>query len=77
LGLESNTWLVGLAWRDETSEFDPECILVPAADIPKVGTNVGDTIQILFNPKNSLPTRLDPYRHPLSDLATLIKDQLA
>lgn len=77
MGLAGNTWLVGLAWGDETSEFDPECILVPAADIPKVGTDVGATIQILFNPKNPLPTRLDPYRHPLSDLATIIKDQLA
>jgi hypothetical protein len=72
LGLGGNIWLVGLARRDETSEFDPRCILVPAADIPKVGTDVGGTIQILFNPKNPLPTRLDPYRRRLADLDRLI-----
>jgi hypothetical protein len=74
LGLADNTWLVGLAWRDETSEFDPECILVPAADIPKVGTNVGEIVQILFNPKNPLPSRLDPYRQRLADLDRLIHE---
>jgi len=72
LALAGNTWLVGLAWRDETSEFDPECILVPAADIPKVGTDVRGTIQILFNPKNPRPTRLDPYRRALADVDRLI-----
>jgi len=72
LGLAGNAWLVGLAWWDETSEFDPECIVVPAADIPKVGTDVGGTIQILFNPKNPLPTRLDQYRHLLADLDRMV-----
>jgi hypothetical protein len=73
----ANTWLVGLAWWHETSEFDPECLLVPAADIPKVGTDVGKVIQILFNPKNPKPTRLDPYRHRLAELDRLIVEACA
>jgi hypothetical protein len=72
----TNTWLVCLAWWHETSEFDPECLLVPASDLLRVGTNVGGAIQILFNPKNPVPSRLDPYRHPLSLLASRIKDLL-
>jgi hypothetical protein len=72
-----NTWLVGLPWWHETSEFDSECLLVPAADIPKVGTDVGGTIQILFNPKNPRQTRLDPYRRRLADLDRLIVEACA
>jgi hypothetical protein len=68
----ANTWLVGLAWWRETSQFDSECLLVPAVDTSKVGTDVGGTIQILFNPKNPKPTRLDSYRRRLAELDRLI-----
>jgi len=74
LNLDAKTWLVGLAWWQEKSEFDSQCLLVPAADIPKVGTDVGATIQILFNPKNPIPSRLDPYRRRLAELDRLVLD---
>ena len=77
LSLSSQTWLVGLAWWQETSEFDSECLLMPAADIPKVGTEVGATFQILFNPKNPKPTRLDPYRCRLADVDRRILEACA
>jgi hypothetical protein len=77
LNLVAKTWLVGLAWWQEDSEFDPQCLLVPAADIPKVGTEAGATIQILFNPKNPIPSRLDPYRRRLAELDRLILDACA
>jgi hypothetical protein len=68
----ANTWLVCLAWWEETAEFDAECLLIPAADIPQIGTDVGTSIQIRFNPKNPKPTRLDPYRRRLAELDRLI-----
>ena len=68
----ANTWLVCLAWWQETAQFDTECVLIPAADIPQVGTDVGASIQILFNPKSPKWTRLDSYRHRLAELDRLI-----
>jgi len=73
----TNTWLVGLAWWHVNREFDTECLVVPAANIASVGTVVGDTIQILFNPRNPRPTRLEPYRHRLADLDRLILESCA
>src|SRR6202521_281997 len=35
------TWVVGLAWRNEINAFDGECLLIPAADIPKVAIDNG------------------------------------
>ena len=68
----ASTWLVGLAWRRETSAFDDEFLLIPAADIPKVGTESGPSFEIVFHPKSRERTRLDPYRRRLADLDRLI-----
>lgn len=73
----SNAWLVGLAWQQQTAAFDPECLLIPAADIPKVGTDDGASIAIRFNPKNPVPTRLDSYRRRLAELDRLILEACA
>ena len=71
------TWLVGMAWREETSSFDPECLLVPAVDIPKVATEAGPKWAINFHPSSPERTVLDPYRRPLAELSQLIVDAVA
>jgi hypothetical protein len=69
-----NTWVVCLAWWQETKAFDSECLLIPATDVPQIGTDTGAGFEIFFNPKSPRRTHLDPYRHGLADLATLILD---
>jgi hypothetical protein len=66
------TWLVGLAWREEMGAFDPECLLMPAADIPKVGIDADPKWAINFHPSSPERTVLDPYRKPLAELSRLI-----
>ncbi len=73
----SNAWLVGLAWWQEKAAFDPECLLVPAADIPKIGTEAGPSLPIHFHPQSQVRTRLDPYRRRLADLDHLIVEACA
>jgi hypothetical protein len=77
LSFASNVWLVCLAWWEEAAAFDAECLLIPAAEIANVGTDVGASIQIRFNPKNPKPTRLDPYRQHLGELDQLIVEACA
>ena len=74
LSLMANTWLVCLAWRQESKSFDPECLIIPATDIPQIGTDTGPGYEIFFNPKSPKRTRLDPYRRRLAELDRLILD---
>jgi hypothetical protein len=71
------TWLVGLAWREGTGAFDRECLVIPAADIPRVATEDGATWTINFHPSSRERTVLDPYRKPLAELSRLILDAVA
>ena len=72
LSLAATTWLVGLAWREETGAFDGECLLIPAADIPKIAIDDGSAMVINFHPSSPERTLLDPYRKPLAELSRLI-----
>jgi hypothetical protein len=74
LSAASTTWLVGLAWREETVAFDGECLLIPAADIPKVAFDDGPAVVINFHPSSPERTLLDPYRKRLIDLGRLIHE---
>jgi hypothetical protein len=71
---DPNTWVVGLAWRDETNAFDGECLLIPAAEIPKVAIEDGATMMINFRPGSHRKTLIDPYRRRLADLSRLVLD---
>jgi hypothetical protein len=68
----ANTWLVCLAWWQEGKAFDPECLIIPATDIPEIGTDTGPGFEIFFNPKSPRQTRLDPYRRYLAELDHLV-----
>jgi hypothetical protein len=70
----TSAWVVCLAWWQEARAFDSECLLIPATDVPQIGTDTGSGFEIFFNPKRPKRTRLDPYRHELADLANLILD---
>jgi hypothetical protein len=74
LSRAANTGVVCLAWWQEAKAFDSECLLIPATDVPQIGTDTGPGFEIFFNPKSPRRTRLDPYRHGLADLANLILD---
>jgi hypothetical protein len=73
----ANTWLVCLAWRQEAKVFDSECLLIPATDVPEVGTDTGLGFEIFFNPHSPRRTRLDPYRYRLAELDHLILEACA
>jgi hypothetical protein len=73
----ANTWVVCLAWWQETQAFDPECLLIPATDVPQIGTDTGPGFEIFFNPKSPRRTRLDPYRRPTPQLDHLIVEACA
>jgi hypothetical protein len=73
----ANTWLVCLAWRQESTAFDSSCLLIPAFEIPKVATETGRGFEFFFNPQSPRRTRLDPYRRPLAELERLILDACA
>ena len=70
----ATTWLVGLAWLDDTDAFHDECLLVPAADIPKIAIDDGAFLRINFHPSSPERTRLDPYRFKLVELHRAILD---
>jgi hypothetical protein len=69
---DPTTWLVVLAWREETRAFDGECLLIPAADIPKVASHDGPKLVIDFDPSSPKRARIDPYRKPLGELSRLV-----
>lgn len=71
------TWLVGLAWREEMAAFDGQCLLIPAADIPKVAFEDGAAMVINFHPSSPERTVLDPYRKPLAELSRLILEAVS
>jgi hypothetical protein len=72
LTTDPTTWLVGLAWRAETGAFDPECLLLPAAEVPRVAIEDGSKWAINFHPSSPERTLLDPYRKPLAELSGLV-----
>jgi len=69
---DPTTWVVCLAWRNETNAFDGECLLIPAAAIPKVAVDDGSTMLITFHPGSNRRTLIDPYRKRLAELSRLI-----
>jgi hypothetical protein len=71
---DPTTWVVGLAWREEAGGFDKECLLIPAADVPKVAIDDGPVMVINFHPSSPERTVLDAYRKPLAELSQLILD---
>jgi hypothetical protein len=75
LSNDPTTWLVGLAWWEQKGTFDRECLLIPAADIPKVAFDDGVAMAINFHPSSPERTLLDPYRKPLADLGQLILER--
>lgn len=70
----ATTWVVALAWLAESASFHEECVLIPAADIPRVTTDQGNEWRITFRPSSPHRTVLDPYRRRLSDLDRLVLD---
>jgi len=74
---DPTTWVVVLAWRKEVNAFDGECLLIPAADIPKVAIDNGSAMTINFRPSSYRRTLIDPYRKPLAELSRLVADAVS
>jgi hypothetical protein len=74
---DPTTWLIALAWREEIGAFDRECLLIPAADLPKVASHDGPYLVIDFDPSSPKRARIDPYRKPLGELSRLILEAVA
>lgn len=63
------TRLVVLAWHRDRQAFDPECLCIPTAQVASVARVAGDHLRFDYHPRSPAPSRLDPYRRPLSALA--------
>jgi len=74
---DPTTWLIAMAWRNETGTFDPECLVIPAADIPKVAVDDGAAMTLNFHPASRERTLLDPYRKPLAELSHLVLEAVS
>ena len=72
----ANTYVIGLAWLAEQKQFADECLVVPSEDVVAVAADGGEHWVMNFRPHSKERGRLDPYRYPLSDLATLVTNRL-
>jgi hypothetical protein len=63
-----------LAWSEVAAGFEGECLLIPAADIPKIAIDDGSFLRINFHPSSPERTLLDPYRQRLGELDRLVLD---
>ncbi|HEY8863648.1 MAG TPA: hypothetical protein VIO37_05705 [Candidatus Dormibacteraeota bacterium] len=77
LSLAPTTWLIALAWHEETAQFDGECLLIPAADVPTIAVDDGPHLALNFRPSSAVPTRLDPYRRRLNELDRFVLEACA
>ena len=71
-----STYVVGLAWLAEQKQFADECLVIPSDDVAAIGADGGQHWVLNFRPHSKERGRLDPYRHPLSELAMLVKDRV-
>ncbi len=62
---------------DDADAFHGECLLVPAAEIPKIAIDDGASLKINFHPASPERTRLDPYRCKLAELHRAILDAVS
>jgi hypothetical protein len=66
------TWIVALAWIEESGGFGIDCLLVPSQDLPAIAVEGDDRWVLDFNPIHPEPTRFDGYRRNLADLGRLV-----
>jgi len=63
------TVIVALAWLTEEQRFHQTCLVVPASEVPELAGG-GRYYELHFHPDPSPePSRLDPYRIPIDQLA--------
>jgi len=67
------TYVAGLAWLPDTSDFADECLLVPTMDLSSVAIDTDDRWVLDFHPHSQEKTRLDSYRVRLGDLASRVE----
>jgi hypothetical protein len=72
LSVASNTGLIVLARHEDAAEFDGECLLIPAADVPAIAVDDGPHLGFDFRPSSRHRTRLDPYRRRTKELDRLV-----
>jgi len=68
----ATTWIVALAWIEESGGFASDCLLVPSQDLPAIAVEGDDRWVLDFNPVHPEPTRFDAYRRNLADLGRLV-----
>jgi hypothetical protein len=68
----TTTWIVALAWIEESGGFAGDCLLVPSQDLPGIAVDGDDRWVLDFNPVHPEPTRFDAYRRNLADLGQLV-----
>ena len=64
----ANTWLLALNWLRDANQFHPECLVIPSAEIPRIGTEREKYFHFQWTPGGGRHSMLEPYRRPLESL---------
>jgi hypothetical protein len=68
-----STYLVALAFQPEQKRFEDECLVVPSEQLLEVAVDSGEHWVLNFRPHSQERSSLDPYRHPLSTLGSVVE----
>lgn len=74
---DPNTYVVALAWIIPQRRFHETCLLIPAEVLPSIAGTSGPDYELHFRPDGSAePSKVDPYRIPLEQLAEKVAGHL-
>jgi hypothetical protein len=71
-----HVWVVVVAWDRDRKAFRDECLVVPSIDAEGIIPAYRGHLVFPFAPDSGKPTRLDPYRRPLSQLGGIVESKL-
>ncbi len=69
-------WVVVVAWDRDRKAFRDECLVVPSMVAARVIPAYRGHLVFPFAPDSGKPTRLDPYRRPLTQLGSIVESEL-
>jgi hypothetical protein len=69
-------WVVVVAWDRDRKAFRDECLVIPSMVAARVIPAYRGHLVFPFAPDSGKPTRLDPYRRPLTQFGSIVESEL-
>jgi hypothetical protein len=69
-------WIVVVAWDRDRKAFRDECLVIPSIETERIIPEYRGHLVFPFAPGSGKPTRLDPYRRPLTQLGSIVESEL-